>query len=269
MVRFIILLNKFQSTLSQGERRRKTNLRWPPTTISIHALARRATGNRQVAYTYHTAFQSTLSQGERPVLTTCSVTPWTFQSTLSQGERHKQVDDLAPYNVISIHALARRATFHLYSLGEFDDISIHALARRATETNHYKYASMRISIHALARRATWHCYWPLQYPHNFNPRSRKESDLALACKLLALANFNPRSRKESDPRRITNRLCCKRFQSTLSQGERRDVPPPPRRITRFQSTLSQGERQKCLKFIVSWMIFQSTLSQGERHRYFG
>ena len=76
----------------------------------------------------------------------------------------------------------------------------------------------------------------------FNPRSRKESDAGYGQYIPMYLNFNPRSRKESDRRPIALTRCCRIFQSTLSQGERR-----PNRVscwvTRlFQSTLSQGER---------------------------
>ena len=188
-----------------------------------------------------------------------------FQSTLSQGERHASLDDLVTALHISIHALARRATT------VFKQLSIKIV----------------ISIHALARRAT----------------------LILTIYHWMSVNFNPRSRKESDIIRIIIRRNRLPFQSTLSQGERllpRLTSPPfaiisihalARRATRpggqsactirhfnprsrkesdlsaviirllspaFQSTLSQGERRRVHKDAFQRFIFQSTLSQGER-----
>ena len=56
--------------------------------------------------------------------------------------------------VISIHALAKRATEERnYDEGS-EYISIHALAKRATDGNHYGIWYKCISIHALAKRAT-------------------------------------------------------------------------------------------------------------------
>ena len=61
-------------------------------------------------------FQSTLSQGERLFATLCSAWRSLFQSTLSQGERHIFLFCPVPFVVISIHALARRATVALEKL---------------------------------------------------------------------------------------------------------------------------------------------------------
>ena len=99
-----------------------------------------------------------------------------FQSTPSQ--RGRQIyDKLTEMRaIISIHALAKRAT-HTYSNGggyrryfnprprkEGDQllilvqcqtwISIHALAKRATKKGKLNFGEVIISIHALAKRAT-------------------------------------------------------------------------------------------------------------------
>ena len=55
---------------------------------------------------------------------------------------------------ISIHALARRATFPKEGTEMSQHISIHALARRATPVLPKEAVRDKISIHALARRAT-------------------------------------------------------------------------------------------------------------------
>ena len=79
--------------------------------------------------------------------------------------------------MISIHALARRATLRYTPEGSNLQISIHALARRATKRGPIQYYLGIISIHALARRATCISSRHLRHLKNFNPRSRKESDL--------------------------------------------------------------------------------------------
>jgi len=56
--------------------------------------------------------------------------------------------------IISIHALARRATAGGVPYSPDKEISIHALARRATLIAPLKQHIKNISIHALARRAT-------------------------------------------------------------------------------------------------------------------
>ena len=78
-----------------------------------------------------------------------------FQSTLSQGERRK-------YQITNRYSGV---------------ISIHALARRATTACSLLIRSLWISIHALARRATLQATAILRQLVDFNPRSRKESDL--------------------------------------------------------------------------------------------
>ena len=121
---------------------------------------------------------------------------------------------------ISIHALARRATSRRRPERGVVLISIHALARRATVCKCVSFPRLLISIHALARRAT-----------------------ALTDNLfLTSVDFNPRSRKESDLKHVLVDATIGRFQSTLSQGERRRVHKDAFQRFIFQSTLSQGER---------------------------
>ena len=57
------------------------------------------------------------------------------------------------------------------------------------------------------------------------------------------ADFNPRSRKESDDSGNNNGQDTRKFQSTLSQGERHERRIILCSVCRFQSTLSQGERR--------------------------
>ena len=159
------------------------------------------------------------------------------RATSQESQRIRQHD-------ISIHALARRATSGRTWTLAFCAISIHALARRATHTGVFitigfgtfqstlsqgerpckppqYYDSLLISIHALARRATCSGKTGASLTANFNPRSRKESDLTGAFTMTGLETF----------------------QSTLSQGERRTAKAQADIDKAFQSTLSQGERR--------------------------
>ncbi len=78
--------------------------------------------------------------------------------------------------MISIHALAKRATVNNRSFFLFHVISIHALAKRATRNSKLGGMSYDISIHALAKRATFGCFKIDRCAKNFNPRPRKEGD---------------------------------------------------------------------------------------------
>ena len=79
-------------------------------------------------------------------------------------------------NIISIHALVKRATHWIRCETVFKDISIHALVKRAT--------SDLCSVRA--------------QQSNFNPRPREEGDLALLKDVLFVNDFNPRPREEGD-----------------------------------------------------------------------
>ena len=103
-----------------------------------------------------------------------------FQSTLPQGERLTcclQFMNLPQTIEISTHAPARGAT--IVRLGHF-------------------FIVCYISTHAPARGATQIFWFCMQNHRNFNPRSRKGSDLQLQCYQHQYWNFNPRSRKGSD-----------------------------------------------------------------------
>ena len=130
--------------------------------------------------------------------------------------------------IISIHALARRATVFFLFMKENIDISIHALARRATVFFLFMKENIDISIHALARRATLNI---VQRVRLVNISIHALARRATATPFLApfsVFDFNPRSRKESDCDNIQHLLCIARFQSTLSQGERLSSSNSPR-----------------------------------------
>ena len=58
-------------------------------------------------------------------------------------------------------------------------ISIHALAKRATIRPLIRLCSIAISIHALAKRATSPPFYISIAQRDFNPRPRKEGDFNL------------------------------------------------------------------------------------------
>ena len=79
-------------------------------------------------------------------------------------------------NVISIHALVKRATFHLADVLCAYHISIHALVKRATVHPVNFCCWKLISIHALVKRATIFLVTFLGIVCYFNPRPREEGD---------------------------------------------------------------------------------------------
>ena len=193
----------------------------PQKWISIHALAKRAT------YRFKYTSVEILNFNPRPrkegdILTnTPKSKKKVFQSTPSQRGRQDGDDWKHPYDIISIHALAKRATVHprkldLYKIlfqstpsqrGRLSEalqiffklaISIHALAKRATDGDDWKHPYDIISIHALAKRATIHQQIHRKAWIYFNPRPRKEGDPCLCENCVIVLYFNPRPRKEGD-----------------------------------------------------------------------
>ena len=100
----------------------------------------------------------------------------------------------------------------------------------------------RISIHAPARGAT------VSHPSSAHPNR----------------DFNPRSRKGSDINLFVYAFMASLFQSTLPQGERLIFDFFSSYCRQFQSTLPQGERQDFPSTLYAISLFQSTLPQGER-----
>ena len=127
-------------------------------------------------------FQSTLSQGERPSTGSAATGSPRYFNPRSRKESDAPGEvKVSHLSNISIHALARRATFLLINsicsaayfnprsrkesdfvpfrlLWQHWRISIHALARRATGKKFFAVEVYSISIHALARRATNHSW---------------------------------------------------------------------------------------------------------------
>ena len=121
-------------------------------------------------------------------------------------------------------------------------ISIHALARRATRICRRCLLYRVISIHALARRATHSFFSCLIGCCDFNPRSRKESDQDIVNDGLYAKIFQSTLSQGERPIIVPVMGRLVKFQSTLSQGERLQFFQSNRYGTKFQSTLSQGER---------------------------
>ena len=81
-----------------------------------------------------------------------------------------------PYDIISIHALVKRATFFNDIINQAFGISIHALVKRATDWEANFPDMYDISIHALVKRATCCKNMAIQQAMDFNPRPREEGD---------------------------------------------------------------------------------------------
>ena len=121
------------------------------------------------------------------------------------------------------------------------DISIHAPARGATQHDINAAGYTEISIHAPARGAT--IFFAVLQTNSFN--------------------FNPRSRTGSDHFDILTPPACRRFQSTLPHGERRQQP---KRVRNFMISIhapARGATFSCSPFLTIG-VFQSTLPHGER-----
>ena len=147
-----------------------------------------------------------------------------FQSTPSQRGRRSSDCCTKDHNLISIHALAKRAT-------------------TPTKSTDYRYL---ISIHALAKRATFIASYLPHFFRHFNPRPRKEGDLTVIISFssptlfqstpsqrgrlqenpaaLLHGHFNPRPRKEGDRCQAMMAATYKAFQSTPSQRGRPRQP---------------------------------------------
>ena len=103
----------FQSTHSRGVRRDKSSIVCNPKRFqSTHSR-----GVRHMPFRMPPAlilFQSTHSRGVRHLSCSSSVSGTLFQSTHSRGVRHDEFVIIQVVITISIHALTRSATCHLY-----------------------------------------------------------------------------------------------------------------------------------------------------------
>ena len=100
--------------------------------------------------------------------------------------------------MISIHALAKRATYDGYPCIDLGTISIHALAKRATYfIPHYNFI-VRISIHALAKRATINMRHVPNHSTFQSTPSQRGRHIGKLGGLFGKKDFNPRPRKEGD-----------------------------------------------------------------------
>ncbi len=77
-----------------------------------------------------------------------------FQSTPSRRGRPTKRAMPTISRGVSIHALAKRATWNSSECWLLPIVSIHALAKRATVGVAVYYIVCEVSIHALAKRAT-------------------------------------------------------------------------------------------------------------------
>ena len=120
-----------------------------------------------------------------------------FQSTPSQRGRLFSKRSYRLKLSISIHALAKRATYDLLTPKEIRSISIHALAKRATIdlANVKNYSP--ISIHALAKRATL-LSQTLSMLIIFQSTPSQRGRHRAIERTVQGGYFNPRPRKEGD-----------------------------------------------------------------------
>ena len=125
----------------------------------------------------------------------------------------------------------------------YEIVSIHALAKRATRKQSEQILIGDVSIHALAKRATGYTIMARSPITSFNPRPREEGDNLRGRKRSSLRCFNPRPREEGDEdyqvlyglQKVSIHALAKRATNVVV-GSRKN--------TKFQSTPSRrGRRQ--------------------------
>ena len=165
--------------------------------------------------------------------------------------------------LISIHAPARGATTAITTSSFIVSISIHAPARGATLRDLKPYGPIMISIHAPARGATDGTIVDSQEV-TFQSTLPQGERPGTTCSAKSAIDFNPRSRKGSDLAADGQLTADVVFQSTLPQGERRDVFG--RRWEEFIISIHAPARGATCQSLKNTGFggFQSTLPQGER-----
>ena len=135
--------------------------------ISIHALAKRATGSWR--YPSRTPlFQSTPSQRGRLIFIL-----FYYNAPLYFNPRPRKEGD--PLGHVY-------RNYHLH-------ISIHALVKRATACRWALHGDWAISIHALVKRATYVSQLLAAGIADFNPRPRKEGDQSASKNTYRISGF--------------------------------------------------------------------------------
>jgi len=122
--------------------------------------------------------------------------------------------------VVSIRALAWRATNVVPEVRDIAQVSIRALAWRATTIIMQECWPLAVSIRALAWRATMILDVFFRGENRFNPRPRVEGDKANAEPPHRGNRFNPRPRVEGDTGIVTAIAILLWFQSAPSRGGR-------------------------------------------------
>ena len=121
--------------------------------ISIHALVKRAT------YVYITVYT---------ILNNFNPRPREEGDSVKVGDTIK-INDFNPRPREEGDIIFKY--FVLYNI-----ISIHALVKRATLKTQRQPGGQEISIHALVKRATTKCHFYPNHRQDFNPRPREEGD---------------------------------------------------------------------------------------------
>ncbi len=213
------LLFRFQSTPSRGERRATTRFTATQAAVSIHALAGRATWANGETVQFDTVSIHALA-GRATQLKLIIYLLFQFQSTPSRGERH----DSDPFLILlsSFNPRPRgESDFILEITSSYCLVSIHALAGRATFVccaSQVDFAQFQ-STPSRGERRLLRMDLGLRI-RCFNPRPRGESDgfKDSSIEFYLLFQSTP-SRGE----RLSFFLCItylERFQSTPSRGER-------------------------------------------------
>ena len=121
--------------------------------VSIHALARRATFDFFPASLVR-QFQFTPSRGGRLRRRRQPASRFQFQFTPSRGGRHSEFERSLSHGSFNSRPRAEGDGNGAEAVVPLENVSIHALARRATKQVFSAEDLSEVSIHALARRAT-------------------------------------------------------------------------------------------------------------------
>ena len=184
-----------------------------------------------------------------------------FQSTPPRRRRPFSFSNFPIFQIFSIHASAKEATYFLHQTNSICIFSIHASAKEATCSYIYHNRHTYFSIHASAKEATSpHHPLYLQY-QIFNPRLREGGDSKRDSShdLIIFQSTPPRRRR---PKGITENSTGASFQST---------PPRRRRHCKlynkiyakiFQSTPPRRRRLGQILNIKGDYLFNPRLREG-------
>ncbi len=145
--------------------------------------------------------------------------------------------------LLAKYTLVRRATFVRLQKKLQQLVSIHALVRRAIRLGHKPIDCLLVSIHALVRRATSSEGWSFPKIPGFNPRPRTEGDPKWenGVQITSIVSIHALVRRATRVRPRKRGLNS--FQSTPSYGGRLLPMYSLSSLFMFQSTPSYGGRR--------------------------